>query len=459
MSNEFKTIIGLEVHIELSTSTKMFCACSNDAQGKSPNELLCPICLGMPGTLPVANKQAIIYTIKMGLALDCEIAKLSKFDRKHYFYPDLPKGYQISQYDQPFCLGGHLIIGEDKIRLNRIHLEEDAGKLTHGSHGVSQVDLNRAGTPLMEIVTEPDITSPEVAKEFLREIQLIARMIGVSAADMEKGHMRCDANINVIKDDKSSPIVEIKNLNSFKFVQKALEFEKSRLIEEFDTFDGKKTKQTRGFDSNSGKTYALRSKEEAKDYRYFPEPDLPPIDTRLDPDFDPEIISKSLPKLPSALREEFVALSLSSESADKIIKDGVFLELFLQAIAIKPEYAELIANLILNDKTMLDLSAEALVDLAGLIKKENISSNIARSIARDCIKSKKMPSQCFGGSGGDLDLEAIVAKILDANPDEVQKVKNGKKEVIGFLVGQGMKEYGSSVDPNQLRQKIIDKIS
>ena len=244
MNEKLITQVGLEIHVQLKTKSKMFCGCDNNAQDKEPNTVICPICLGMPGTLPVANRAAIEMTIKTGIVLGSMIPKISKFDRKHYFYPDLPKGYQISQYDQPFCVGGSVEVDGKVVTLNRIHLEEDAGKLVHpeGSNS-SIVDLNRAGTPLMEIVTEPDIESPAQARSFLKELQIILRSTGVSDADMEKGHLRCDANISVKSADTMSEIVEIKNLNSFKYVEKALSTEEERLINEFYNDAYKKKKQ------------------------------------------------------------------------------------------------------------------------------------------------------------------------------------------------------------------------
>lgn len=248
--SRLKTTIGLEIHVQLKTLSKMFCPCDNNAEGKSPNTTVCPVCLGMPGALPAINEQAVLMTIKTGLVLNCKVNKIAKFDRKHYFYPDLPKGYQISQYDEPFCSGGYLEIEGHKIRLNRIHLEEDAGKLIH-RNGKSLIDLNRAGTPLMEIVTEPDIDSPLLAGVFLRELQKIVRDVSaVSEASMEKGHLRCDANISISdQKGKMSEIVELKNINSFRFVEKALTLEEKRLKEKYPAWPDKKEKETRGYDS------------------------------------------------------------------------------------------------------------------------------------------------------------------------------------------------------------------
>ncbi|MEK7120209.1 MAG: Asp-tRNA(Asn)/Glu-tRNA(Gln) amidotransferase subunit GatB, partial [Patescibacteria group bacterium] len=276
---EYIPTIGLEIHVELKTKTKMFCDCPNDPDEKHPNVNICPVCLGYPGTLPVANKLSIEYVLKTGFALGCENPKISKFDRKNYFYPDLPKGYQISQYDMPLCQNGQINIGANVVRIRRIHLEEDTGRLLHVPDGKSSlIDFNRAGVPLMELVTEPDMHSAKEVKDFAQELQLIFRYIGVSDANMEKGQMRCEANISIsLKSQELGTKVEIKNLNSFKAVERGVEYEiirQTKLLEE-----GKEVLQeTRGWDENEQKTFSQRLKESAHDYRYFPEPDLPPLD-------------------------------------------------------------------------------------------------------------------------------------------------------------------------------------
>ena len=450
MTGEFKTIIGLEVHAQLNTKSKMFCSCDNNSEGKKVNEVTCPICMGMPGTLPVPNKEAIIKTIKTGLALKSKINKISKFDRKHYFYPDLPKGYQISQYDQPFCLGGELIVGGVKIRFNRVHLEEDAGKLLHpkGSK-FTIVDLNRAGTPLMEMVTEPDIDSPQIAKAFLQELQQILRSLGVSSADMEKGHLRCDANINVIKDDKSSPIIELKNLNSFKFVEKALLYEESRLTSEFDTFSGKKTKQTRRFDATSGKTFAMREKEEAKDYRYFPEPDIPPIETEK---FNLEKIGSEQSELPEAVRSKLLAWGISASDVELISRNNELLKLIEKCALLDSQNLNIIAKTLINQRRSFELSCEDLIFLAQKIKM-GFPSNLVRQAIEQAADAKK-PIQDFIESES-LDSNEIVAEVLRDNPDAVEKFKAGKIQVIGFLVGVAMRKGQGKLHPNEVREKLI----
>ncbi|MCX6723411.1 MAG: Asp-tRNA(Asn)/Glu-tRNA(Gln) amidotransferase subunit GatB, partial [Candidatus Staskawiczbacteria bacterium] len=326
----YKPTIGLEIHAELKTNSKMFCSCKNDPDVKRPNYHICPICSAQPGTLPVANEEAIKKVIKTGLALNCKIAENSKFDRKNYFYPDLPKGYQISQYDQPLCEGGYLEIEGHKIRITRIHLEEDTGSLMHpatasggvpfeggkganpirtngdksptsNGAGYSLINLNRAGVPLMELVTEPDITSGKEAREFAEELQLILRYLNVSEANMEKGEMRVEVNISISKESKLGTKVEIKNLNSFKVIEKAVDFEIKRQEEVLNSGD-KVIQETRGWHDTNEITFSQREKEEAHDYRYFPEPDLPPM--HFDKDYVKEV-ELSMPELPEQKRERF----------------------------------------------------------------------------------------------------------------------------------------------------------
>ncbi len=462
MTDDFRTVVGLEIHIQLNTKSKMFCGCDNNAHNQPANKLTCPICMGMPGTLPVANKEAIKKTIAMGIALDCQIAKFSKFDRKHYFYPDLPKGYQISQYDKPLCVGGEIVLGNKKVRLNRIHLEEDAGKLTHPSGAdYSIVDLNRAGTPLMEVVTEPDMTSPAEAADFLRELQKIAKTIGVSNADMEKGHLRCDANINVIIGSKSSPIVEIKNLNSFKFVERALEFEQKRLEEEFESFDGKKSKQTRGFDSSSGKTYALRSKEEAKDYRYFPEPDLPPIEIDRDEEIDLEKIRAAMAQLPQEARKTLVAGGVDERDAQTILNDPATKKLFDECCEIYPDAGGYVAKFIINQKALIGpLSAKQIIEIIKLQKQKNLTSNVVKAIIKNVTKDNVSVEEAYENlSKISVDVDSIVDNVLLNNPDAANKYKAGKKEVVGFLIGQVMQQSGGKINPGDVKQIIEKKLS
>ncbi|MCX6809878.1 MAG: Asp-tRNA(Asn)/Glu-tRNA(Gln) amidotransferase subunit GatB [Candidatus Berkelbacteria bacterium] len=472
-STQLTTRIGLEIHVQLNTKSKMFCGCSNDAEDMKPNTILCPICFGMPGTLPVPNREAVEKTVRIGLALNSKIAKFSKFDRKHYFYPDLPKGYQISQYDMPFCIGGESTVAGETIRFNRVHLEEDAGKLLH-LKGVnySIVDLNRAGTPLAEMVTEPDITSPEMAREFLKELRDLLRSIGVSDADMEKGQMRCDANISITRNSKTSDqrlvtsnpaamsvIVEIKNLNSFKFVEKALSYEEKRLTEDFENWPIKVTKVTRGFDSNSGKTYVLREKEEAKDYRYFPEPDIPPI--YLHEEFNIEEIKKSLPVLPAQIKEKLIEFGVNPDDTLVLLKDQKLLKSILELIEKKPDRVAKISKVILNLVSARKLNIRQLIDLDETIETNQVPSNIVRQIVDDISSEDQMPSNIYLGKFKNTGegLSDILAMILKDNQDAVDKYKSGKTQVLGFLVGQVMKSTQGKFDPNQIRKEIIEKIN
>lgn len=463
MTKDFKIIIGLEIHAQLKTKSKMFCRCENNPEVVEPNTNICPICLGMPGTLPVANKKAIEQVVKLGIALNSEIATESKFDRKHYFYPDLPKGYQISQYDKPFCIGGHIDLKDPyntRVSLNRIHLEEDAGKLVHlESSPYSAVDLNRAGTPLAEIVTEPDLTSPEMAKDFLKELQLILRTVGVSYADMEKGHLRCDANINVIKDEKSSPIIEIKNLNSFKYLEKALIYEQNRLIDNFDKFDGKKTKKTRGYNPSLGSTYSLREKEEAKDYRYFPEPDIPPIKV-LDM-FDIDKLSSEIEMLPEQKREIMEEAGVPDNLSKNIIKDDKLFKIVDKFKSKESPFIKELSKLLINEPSITRLDDSQIEDLINIILKENISSNIIRKVIKLSIENGTIPSEEYKSlrEDSDLDVRNIVKSIIEDNQDAKAKYLDGKKQVLGFLVGKVMQETRGACDPREAQKIIVEELN
>lgn len=465
----FKTTIGLEIHVQLATKSKMFCRCDNSAFGKEPNSVVCPVCLGMPGMLPVTNKQAVEWTIKTGLALNCEINPLSKFDRKHYFYPDLPKGYQISQYDQPLCKGGKVeVLNPDRetkiIRLNRIHLEEDAGKLIHKDES-SLVDLNRAGTPLMEIVTEPDIESPEEAAEFLRKLQnIVKNLLNVSEASMEKGHLRCDANIDV-KDEngKMSPIVEIKNLNSFKFVQKALNFEAKRLVDDYANWSAKRSKITRGFNSQTSETYEQRTKEEAADYRYFPEPDLPPIDTS---EFDFKDLVSQFGLSDEAKRSHLKRKGVADADAKVLIKDNFKYKLLhrIKARIDDEKYWAVIAKIVVHNLFGFELTEEDFkrVDNYGLLIKLFAENKINKNIFQQRAKAIHNGEDIDDTEGKDdkkIDLNKIIANTLIENVKEVERYKNGEKQLLGFFVGQVMRETGGRADPREVNQLLTKKLS
>lgn len=429
-------LIGLEVHVELETKSKMFCGCPADHFGKEPNTQTCPVCLGLPGALPVPNQKAIESCMKIGLALNCKINHLSKFDRKQYFYPDLAKGYQISQYDEPFCLDGFVTLESGKkIGVERVHQEEDTGKLQHTTlegKKVSLVDYNRSGVPLVEIVSRPDMSSSEEAKEYLKKIHEIIKAIGVSSADMEKGQMRLEPTVNVCIEDETgthyTPLVEIKNINSFNFVAQAIEYEVKRQVDEFRKTGIEKSssnKTTRGYDSVKKVTFLQRSKEEAKDYRYFPEPDIPPfvIEDSLIAN-----LKKELPQLPDQVIEELVALGIEQRYA-KILYGN-------------PKALAVIYDL--RQNTDIDLPR-----LASMIANKKI--DLDKDIAGQYKELTKV------GNTNIDELTQVIQKIIDANPNVVADYKKGKTNVAGFFVGQAMKESKGQADPKTLSD-IVNRI-
>jgi aspartyl-tRNA(Asn)/glutamyl-tRNA(Gln) amidotransferase subunit B len=469
---KYKTTIGLEIHIELNTKSKMFCGCINpaslvdDIADRKPNSFCCPICMGFPGTLPVVNKQAIEYCVMAGLALNCKIQKKSKFDRKHYFYPDLPKGYQISQYDMPFCKNGYLKINNQKIRINRIHLEEDAGKLIHlPNSNVSLVDFNRSSAPLIEIVTEPDITSPKMAKDFVQELRSIIRNLRISDVNMEKGHLRCDANIDISNKNKKSPIIEIKNLNSFRFIEKALLYEEKRLFETCNQWPSKKTKITRGFDSKNNQTYPQREKEEASDYRYFPEPDLPMV---VLSNKDIKKIKNKMPKSQAEISLQYQRNGLSENQIKHLLSD-IKLKNYFDKVAKKTKNYQKIYSLVsvellgIAKKTQKSIdeliNPDEVADLIILSEKKTLSSSMIKKILLEITKSSKKPSEIYQNfSSKTFDIEKIISEIFSENNKAIQDYKKGNKNVLGFLVGQVMKKTQGKVDPNIIRIKIQERI-
>jgi len=484
---DLKTMIGLEIHVQLKTKSKMFCSCNNNAEGKAPNTLVCPVCLGLPGALPVANKQAIEWTIKMGLALDSKINKLSKFDRKHYFYPDLPKGYQISQYDEPFCVGGWLEVGSQesgarRIRLNRIHLEEDAGKLIH-SGGKSLVDLNRAGTPLMEIVTEPDLTSPKEAGEFLRKLQKIVRDVAqVSEASMEKGHMRCDANISVSElsavggqqgeqptaDSKPqtvrmSPIVELKNINSFRFVEKALALVEEKLKAEYAEWPEKNSKETWGYDSASNKVYLQRRKEEAADYRYFPEPDLPPFDTSV---FDLVALKADLSENEEEKIAKLVALGIAESDARVLASDQLKRDFYSRISEFDHNYPEIAKAIVHHyfpfevNETDID-KAETFGWAISLLVQGTISKSRFGELSEKIHQGSEisvLKKEYESGGMDNSEVEKAADKIISENSNEVSAYKAGKIQLLGFFMGKMMKETGGKANAKIVAEILKKKL-
>jgi len=488
---EYIPTIGLEIHVELKTSSKMFCSCVNNPDESHPNVNICPTCMGHPGTLPVINKEAVKKVIKAGLALNCEISDYSKFDRKNYFYPDLPKGYQISQYDMPISKNGFLELNGDKIRIRRIHLEEDTGKLVHPKgKNYSLVDFNRAGVPLMELVTEPDLKTSEQARKFAEELRVIFRYIGISEANMEKGEMRVEANISLAKQgEKKGTKVEVKNLNSFRAVEKALEYEMERQKELLKEAD-KITQQTRGWDDKKQITVSQREKESAHDYRYFPEPDLPGIylgDKKLIQEIKSEI-----PELPQQKRERFkeqYGLSLKeteiffsnkglSDYFEKVVSEFKnWIKIEKRELEDKdiPKIIELAKNYITTDlqgllkETSINgesflITPENFAELMNLIYTDKISSKIAKKVLREMFSTGKDPSQIIEDKNltqikDESKIEEIVDKIISENPGPVKDYKRGKNEAIQFLVGQVMKETKGKADPGKVNQTLKDKLN
>lgn len=476
-------IIGLEVHIELKTKSKMFCSCNAEHFHAEPNSHTCPVCLGLPGALPVPNKTACEWCIKLGLALGCTINQESFFERKNYFYPDLPKGYQISQLQKPFCINGSLEIDGHQIRINRVHQEEDTGKSVH-VNGETLLDYNRSGVPLVEIVSEPDINSPEEAKKYLLKMQQIVRYLGISDADIEKGSMRCEPTVNLKIEDQSgihyTPLVEIKNVASLTGVMTAIQYEIDRQTDEFNASHTEKSssnKTTRGWNADKNETFLQREKEGSADYRYFPEPDIPPIQ------FLPveiEAIKKTLPELPDAklhrYQQEYQLndydSTLLSENADTaIIFDAIIEFVKTKNIEIK-KFAKFTANLFLGpiktylnenqkDISSLNLGPRHFFELFEAVEKSQISATVAKQLIVESYLSEKSPLDIAQEKGllqvSDAGaLEELAKKVLSDFPKAVEDYKKNPAS-IGFLIGQLMKLSGGSANP-QLAKTILEKL-
>ena len=477
MSREkYESVIGLEVHAELSTKTKIFCSCPTTF-GAAPNTNTCPICMAMPGTLPVLNEKVVEYAVKAGLATNCTISKNSKNDRKNYYYPDLPKSYQISQFDKPLCEHGYIEIdtknGKKKIRILRIHIEEDAGKLNHDDFGGgSLVDLNRAGVPLIEIVSEPDLSSSEEVEAYLRKLKSILEYIEVSDCKMQEGSFRADVNVSVKKvdDTKLGTRTEMKNMNSFRSITRGIEYEIDRQIDLIE--DGKQVEQeSLRWDDVSGKTFVMRDKEDAQDYRYFPEPDLVAIKL---PDEYIENIKNNLPELPESRRERYLNKYKLSEKDTKIIVASKFLsDLFEKASEICGNYKAvsnwIISDIsrILNEKeiepSQIPFTAEQLAHLVMIIDKGTISSSIGKKVIEELFENPREPEDIVKEKGwaqisDERAIKEVVIQILNANPQSVADFKAGKEKALGFLVGQAMKATKGKANPQLLNKLFIEEL-
>lgn len=480
----YEAIIGLETHCQLSTATKIFCNCSTKF-GAAPNENVCPICMGMPGVLPVLNQKVLEYAVKAGLALNAEIAPYSKFDRKQYFYPDLPKNYQISQYDLPICEHGWLeieLVDEEgnatrkKIGITRLHMEEDAGKLVHaGSDRLSGstyslVDFNRTGVPLLEIVSEPDMRSGQEAAEYAQELRRIMRYLGVSDGNMQEGSLRCDVNVSVrpVGQKEFGTKVEIKNMNSFSAIQRAIDYEIERQTAALEAGE-KIVQETRLWEEGSQRTVSMRKKEGSSDYRYFPEPDLAPLEVSAE---QKQHWEEELPELPAAKRHRYESeLGLSAYDARVLTDDRAVAEYFEAAIAngASPKQA---ANWVMGDITAylnneklsiteIALKPDSLAELISLIEDKTISGKIAKEILPELLTKGGSVKEMVKDKGLISDLavlESLIDKIIAANPKELEQYRKGKTKLLGFFVGQMMKQTNGRADPQLTNQLLAKKL-
>ena len=470
--SEYRPTIGLEIHTELNTETKMFCACRNDADEKRPNQNICPVCMAHPGALPTMNRAAVKKVLLVGTALGSTLADYTEFDRKNYFYPDIPKGYQISQYAYPLVRGGSL----RGVEITRIHLEEDTARSQHPAAGgtsvgdVSLVDFNRAGVPLMELVTEPVIHSAEVAGAFARELQLLLRTVGAGEANMEKGEMRVEANISVSKDDTLGTKVEVKNLNSFRSVERAIAFEvarQSKLLDE----GGVVVQETRGWDEGKQVTFSQRKKESSEDYRYFPEPDLPKLMLSEIPEFSQGALARELPELPEARRARYAGLGLKPDDAEMFVSQPHFGN-FFDAVAEKLSENKLVllaANYIANDLASSAegsekaLAVQPFVDLLSMSGEGKLSSRAVKDLLPRVVYGGEDPQKLAEAEGllqqnDPTQLAEVIQKIIAANPTVVADYKAGKEASLQFLIGQGMKETKGAANPALLKEVFIQQL-
>ncbi|GFR39362.1 aspartyl/glutamyl-tRNA(Asn/Gln) amidotransferase subunit B [Insulibacter thermoxylanivorax] len=474
---KYETVIGLEVHVELHTKTKIFCGCSTSF-GAPPNQHTCPICLGHPGVLPVLNRQAVEYAMKAAMALNCEISTHTKFDRKNYFYPDSPKAYQISQDDQPIGKNGWIDIEIDgqtkRIGITRVHLEEDAGKLLHvEGENASLVDFNRVGTPLIEIVSEPDIRSPEEARLYLEKLRAIMLYCGVSDVKMEEGSLRCDANISLrpYGQEKFGTRVELKNMNSFRSVQRGLEYEEWRQADVLDS-GGEVVQETRRYDEATGKTISMRSKEDSEDYRYFSDPDL--VRLYIDDEWK-ERVRATIPELPDSRKARYVRdYGLPTYDAEVITTSKELADLFEESLKYTQD-AKAVANWIMGDLlgylnannlelSQVKISGQGLGEMIGLIEKGTISGKIAKTVFKEMLETGKSPQAIVEEKGlvqinDEGAIKAIVDQVIANNPQSVEDYKAGKQKAIGYLVGQVMKETRGKANPGLVNKLILEAIN
>ena len=473
----FKTTIGLEVHVELKTKTKMFCACKNDTDEKRPNINICPVCMGHPGTLPVINKEAIKHVLKVGLSMGSKLADFSEFDRKNYFYPDIPKGYQISQYKYPLVSGGELL-GVD---ITRIHLEEDTARSSHDTGDYSLVDFNRAGVPLMELVTEPVMHSSTEVVKFGEELQLLLRYLGVSEVNMEKGEMRLEANISIQRSDlrgglkdnsQGLPLgikVEVKNLNSFRAAERAIEYEIKRQTEILEAGE-KVTQETRGWDEKNQATFSQRSKEDSHDYRYFPDPDLPKLKLSEIEDFKEEILRSEIKETPKdkrvRMKKDYDIKESDINFYISNIKSG---DLFEEAASnLDKKDFQLLSNYVVSDITSLatdvsKIKGEQIAEVIKMIVSGDLSSRGAKDTIQVLVKDGGDPREIAQRAGfiqqnNKEELMLVVQNIITQNPEIVEAYKGGKLSAIQFLVGQGMKATKGSANPETLKELILKAI-
>jgi aspartyl-tRNA(Asn)/glutamyl-tRNA(Gln) amidotransferase subunit B len=472
--NQYRPTIGLEIHAELATRTKMFCQCANAPHESAPNTTVCPVCVAHPGTLPVPNKDAVHKVLRVGAALEGTLADFSEFDRKSYYYPDIPKGYQISQYEHPFVTGGSLA----GVAVTRVHLEEDTARSSHDSAtGTSLVDFNRAGVPLMELVTEPVIHDAETAANFAKELQLLLRTLDVSKANLEKGEMRIEANISVSKTDTFGTKVEVKNLNSFRSVERAIAYEverQSALLES----GGTVIQETRGWDEGKQQTFSQRLKEGSADYRYFPEPDIPKLLLSEVPEFSLAQLQAGLPELPAARRDRYQSLGLTQASAQALASSqvrGTFFDEVLEALDGTSESIILAANYIISDVTgwyaksgreeYEGLEAKHVSDLVSAIQQGKLSSRGAKDVLLAILEGDARDPETIARERGliqDSDPESlrkVVQEVLGANQAAVDEYRAGKDSALQFLVGQSMKATKGSGNPGTLKTLFVEELS